>query len=39
VRVSPAQVEELALASDGGVRVVMPADPDFISGINLNLTK
>lgn len=39
VRISPAQVQELALAADGEMSVTMPADPDFISGIDLKLRK
>jgi hypothetical protein len=37
VRISPAQIQELGLAADGAVSVLMPADPDFISGIDFQL--
>jgi len=39
VRISPAQVQELGLTAGPDVRVTMPADGDFISGVDLHLRK
>ncbi len=39
LRISPAQIGELGLTADGAASVTMPADPDFISGIDFQLHK
>jgi len=39
LRISPAQAQNLALTADGEATVIMPADPDFISGIDFTLRK
>lgn len=39
LRISPTQVQELGLAAGGAASVTMPADPDFISGIDFQLIR
>lgn len=39
LRISPEQTQDLGLTADGEATITMPADPDFIAGIDFTLRK